>query len=159
MIKKAFSSILIAALVMTASCASWNTTYQEMGKYRIQSEINSTKVPTSNIEVFVQEYPKGFSYKDGIVSVLEGYNHKILGEAKILYKPANMPASIIVGLATFTIGAMVMQRPPKMNKDIAVNMLQTKASEMGGNAVIGASLPSGNSKLEGASGIVVLIQD
>ncbi len=157
MCKKVVVSIMFFAVINMLGCASWSSTYQQMGKYRSKSEVNENKVEPKDVEVFVKEYPKGFEYNDGILSVADGYNYEILGEVSIEYKQGNTAAFIIVGLLTFTIGSHFIMAPPEMNKDIAVGLLQSKASEMGGNTVIGASLPSGNNDYEGASGIVVYI--
>ena len=157
MVNKLVVSTLIMSILFLSGCAGWNTTYQQMGKYKNESELNSNSILPEHVDVYVQEYPEGFHYDEGIVSVVEGYDYEILGEAKVEFKPVNIPAFMIAGILTFGIASYPMMTPPKMTKDKAVDLLRMKTAEMGGNAIIGVKLPSGSNKQEGASGIVVYI--
>ena len=41
MINKLVVSTLVMSILFLSGCAGWNTTYQQMGKYKNESELNS----------------------------------------------------------------------------------------------------------------------
>ncbi|MBV1884874.1 MAG: hypothetical protein KUG66_01335 [Gammaproteobacteria bacterium] len=155
--------LIIGAFLLLTGCASWQTNYQAMGKYESQSDISGRNVSFDNTDVYIQEYPEGFQFKDGVISVDSESGMKIIGEARIEFKASSQLVNLILFVGTAGAAAPVivanMFYVPKMTKDDMVAELKTKANEVGGNSVIGVKLPSGNNKREGASGIIVFIPE
>lgn len=153
--KRKVVSLILLSIIFVSGCAGWKTSYQQIGRYQPSSEVKETQVNPDDIAIYVQEYPEGFNYQDGLISVEKGYEHKIHGDVKVEFKPVNTPAFMIVGLLTFGIAAYPMMTPPDLTQDEAVKMLQLKAAEAGANAIIGVVLPSDANQLGGARGIAV----
>jgi len=157
---------LIAVLNLTA-CATYVPKYQRIGKFGAVPEQRSHIQP-KDVEIYVQQYPEGFERSGDLTSISEGYQgYEILGEVSVQYEPPSTGGMFAVGLLTFGIGPIFMFNPGELTQERAVNIMQKRAAEMGGNAVIGARIPqesatSSNSFLANfnyASGIVVYIPE
>lgn len=160
---KLLSLLAILAILNITACASYSAKYSRIGKYG-QSDSYTKIVEPKLVEVYVQQYPEGFDHDDGVTSVVSGYEgYEILGEVNVQYEPANMGAVMLVSVVTLGIGGMMMINPGELTQDKAVQIMQAEASKLGGNAIIGATLPKegqtgSNSFLAGfgyASGLVV----
>ncbi|MGK0247882.1 MAG: hypothetical protein ACI910_000610 [Oleispira sp.] len=151
-----FLTTMILAVSTLAGCAGYNTKYQQIGKYRAPATASDSKINPKDIPVFIQEYPEGFAYNDGVIGIVDGYKgYEIFGEVKIEQHGPNTPLFM---LSIFTIvGPMLMMNPGDLKPDEAILMMQHKASEMGGNAIIGAKIPHEDDRIGRASGIVVYI--
>ena len=149
---------MILAITNLTACAGYDTKYQSVGKYRSISEINESKVLPSDVDIFVQEYPEGFTFKDGVVYLEEkDSGHKILGNVSVTPHGPNTAAFMGLGLITFGVASFFMMTPPDLGPDEAAMMIKEKAASMGGNAIIGASLPQDDSGVGMANGLVVYI--
>lgn len=109
---------LIGLVVLSAGCSSLKLgpKYQAIGQYGV-AQTAGPKVNADQVEVFVKTAPEGFTLEKNELSVVEGYDHKILGVVKAVSKGGYCDISE-VGM-----------------KDV-VKVLQEETAAHGGNAVI-----------------------
>jgi len=149
--KKTICLFLIICLF--CGCAGYHAHYQPIGKIsNIKDYEQSVLVAPEEIDIYVQEYPEGFIYEDGIISVVEGSKNKILGEINITPKQGG-PMMGIVGM--LSCGLMYpFLIPSRLRRERAIILLQKRASAQGANAVIGVKLST-----YFASGVAAIIMD
>lgn len=112
--------VLFVALLAGAGCSmrpmTLTSKYQAIGRYG-GGQPGGHRVPASAVEVFVQAAPEGFTLEKNELSVLAGYDHKVLGTVRVVTEG---------GFCDISSVAM---------KD-AVALLQAETAARGGNAVI-----------------------
>jgi len=109
---------LVALVVLCGGCSSLKLgpKYEAIGQYGVAPP-SGPHVAPDQVEVFVKTAPEGFTLEKNELSVVEGYDHKILGVVKAVSKGGYCDISE-VGM-----------------KDV-VKVLQQETAAHGGNAVI-----------------------
>jgi hypothetical protein len=110
------SLVLVVLGVSGCSGMTLSSRYQAIGQYGAP-QAAGPKVAADKVEVFVQSAPEGFSLEKNELSVVEGYNHRVLGTVKVV-RQAGFCDMSDVGM-----------------KDV-VKLLQAETAAHGGNAVI-----------------------
>jgi hypothetical protein len=113
--------IIFFFLVFAVSCAGpvgIKSIYSSVGEYKPDQVYEPIVNDPSQIRIFYDSAPAGFTLVTNTLSVEEGYNHKILGTIKIDLLPG------------------YCYKEPHITKSTVMKALQEEAYKRGGNAVI-----------------------
>jgi hypothetical protein len=134
--------VLLASVLALSGCVGWIARYQEVGRMS-QASAPVVLVQPSEVEIYVQEIPKGFVVSNGSLAPAEGTKNRVLG--KISVEPEKR--------LQYSTAIKSITREEK------ITLLKKKASEVGANAVVNAYIPSDakDDLYASAGGIAVII--
>ena len=115
-----FAISVIFVLIFTVSCSpvGIKRLYSSVGEYNPDQTYKAIVKNPGKVRIFYDSAPAGFSLAKNVLSVEEGYNHKILGTIKIDLTPG------------------YCYREPHITKKDVMKALQEETYKKGGNAVI-----------------------
>lgn len=168
---RTLTALLLMAAMMTMGCATLHrkATYSATGAADLSADLkileeykasrdNPLPKEAENIPVFIDTMPEGITLKDNVVSVEEGYEHRILGKFKLdadmaifppyrssWRKPYCYPQNVLVIATLFIWGLVPTYYPCYATQALSkADILETAkhlAYEAGGDMVLASYGP------------------